>query len=205
MLQAGTWLGANVSAVQMMNHILEDSAVHPNDALANVPLIPDPTIRANTYVEIARANLRKSAAVARTALAGAMQTSPDVPLLLRLTVVRDVALLYFDLGDRESAQQTIEKGLDVSSAMYKVDADSDDPNVAPKPNWPSAFDFRCMLRLAAKISPEWGLGLLKDISDDDLRLLALVAEAKALLGSDTDSHLVLALHKGKGDALELKE
>ena len=195
----------NVNAVQMMNHILEDSAVHPNDALANVPLIPDPTIRANTYVEIARANLRKSAAVARTALAGAMQTAPDVPLLLRLTVVRNVALLYFDLGDRESAQQTIEKGLDVSSAMYKVDADSDDPNVAPKPNWPSTFDFRCMLRLAAKISPEWGLGLLKDIPDDDLRLLALVAEAKTLLGSDTDSQLVLALHKGKGEGLELKE
>ena len=31
----------NVSAFQMMSKILEDSALHPNDALANIPLIPD--------------------------------------------------------------------------------------------------------------------------------------------------------------------
>ncbi len=171
----------SMGEAQRSEQIVDDSASHPNDALA-AAITLSPGLRVQTYVGIARQNVKKDTSVAKSALGKALDSLADVPPQQQMMSIGDIVSLYQQLGETDSAKKAIEKGMDIAAKLYKTDTNADDPNTAPKAYWPSTNAWRTMLDRAAAISPEWAVSLLKDIPDDDIRNYDQIAIAEGMLG-----------------------
>ena len=171
----------SMGEAQRSEQIVDDSASHPNDALA-AAITLSPGLRVQTYVGIARQNVKKDTSIAKSALGKALDSFTDVPPPQQMMSIGDIASLYQQLGETDSAKKAIEKGMDIAAKLYKTDTNADDPNTAPKAYWPSTNAWRTMLDRAAAISPEWAVSLLKDIPDDDIRNYDQIAIAEGMLG-----------------------
>jgi hypothetical protein len=180
---------------QLRQRIAAEAVEHPEQALANVPLLSQAISRAETYLLIAQAHWKNRTSVARNALTQLSQTISDVPVDQQWNLCRKSAKLYLQLGDEPSARKLIEKGMTIASALYKVDTDADSPNTAPEIHWPSANAWRSMLGLAATISPAWATDLLKEIDDEDMRALAFLSLAQTRLGVPAGGIQVSVFHK----------
>jgi len=171
----------SMGEAQRSQQIVDDSAKHPNDALA-AAITLSPGLRVQTYVGIARQNVKKDTSVAKSALGKAIDSLADTPSGAQMMSIGDIVSLYQQLGETDSAKKAIEKGMDIAAKLYKTDTNADDPNTAPKAYWPSTNAWRTMLDRAAAISPEWAVSLLKDIPDDDIRNYDQIAIAEGMLG-----------------------
>ncbi|HUO59210.1 MAG TPA: hypothetical protein VMU24_00990 [Candidatus Acidoferrales bacterium] len=185
----------NIAEQQLQQRISADAAEHPQQALANVPLLSQPASRAQTYLQIAQLHWKNNASVSRSALTQLLQIIADVPADHQWNLCRKAAKLYMQMGDEPSARRLVEKGMTLASALYKVDTDADSPNTAPEISWPSANAWRSMLGLAATISPTWANDLLKEIDDEDMRALAFLSLAQTRLGVSSSSIEVSVFHK----------
>jgi hypothetical protein len=96
--------------------------------------------------------------------------------------VRAAATLYLEMGEAAEARKAIEKGMESAAKLYKQDTDADDPNKALKAYWPSANAYVGLLRLAGEIAPDWAQEQLKEVPDEEIRALAQISMAAALLG-----------------------
>lgn len=103
--------------------------------------------------------------------------------------------MYLEVGELAEARDVIGKGLDIAATLYKSDTDADDPNKALKANWPSVAAYIGLLRVAAEIEPNWALQQLRELPDEELRTLALIAMARGLLGKPMGSVIVMNAKK----------
>ncbi len=201
----GVGLDAEVLDQQRQAQVVKDSTEHPDNALANAPLISDPAARAGAYLGIAQENWKKHPSVARTALGKVMDMLGDIPLEQQMLVLRKTAQLYLRLEDQPSARKVLDKGMDLGSKLLKSDSNAEDPNTAPKMNWPSANAWRAMLELAVDVSPALALELLKQIDDDDLRTLAMIAIARTMLGGNSNRFEVMTFRKKSASIMDFEE
>jgi len=201
----GAGLGAGVFDQQRQAQIVKDSAEHGENALANVPSISDPAARAGAYLGIAQENWRKHPSIARTALSKVMDLLDDIPLDQQIMVVRQTAQLYLRLEDQVSAKKVFDKGMDLGARLFKVDTNADDPNTAPKMNWPSTAAWRSMLELAVRVSPALAMELLREIEDDDLRTISMISVARAMLGANSGRFEVMTFTKGSARMMQYEE
>lgn len=193
---------ASPALMQVVAKILQDAAKHPDEALANAGSIPDPRMRVQAFMGIARASAKEHASVAREALEKVVEGMADLPLTQQTMMVGDVAGLYLQMGDTDSAKKVIENGMTLAEKAYKEDTNADDPNKALEAYWPSAAAYRSLLRLAAKISPTWSLDLLKNISDPNMKGIGQIALAQAWLDVSPGATTIITQSKYKN--MEMK-
>jgi len=174
--------GMDRMEMERMQKIVADAATHPQDALANVAMLTSPEMKVGALEGIARANSKKNPSVARSALKQLLETMPQLDLQQQVLPARAAATLYLEMGEPGEARKTIEKGMESAAKLYKQDTDADDPNKALKAYWPSASAYVGLLRAAAEMAPEWAQEQLKEVPDDDIRAVAQIAMAAALLG-----------------------
>jgi tetratricopeptide (TPR) repeat protein len=181
--------------MQQVMKIVQDSAKHPEDALANAAMIPDNNSRVQAYTGIAQVNAKSNPGVTKQALAKVTDGLGDLEIMRQVSTVYFAAKMYLDLGDSAAAKKLIEKGIGIAEKAYKQDTNADDPNKALKAYWPSAEAYRDMLRLAAKISAPWAMELLKDISDPEMKGMGQIALAQSWL--DLPAGLITIMNSNK--------
>jgi hypothetical protein len=187
--------GTSPMVMQQVMKIVQDSAKHPEDALANAAVISDNSSRVQAYMGIAQVNAKSNPSVTRQALGKVTDGLGDLDLMQQVSMVNSVAKMYLDLEDTATAKKLIEKGIGIAEKAYKQDTNADDPNKALKAYWPSAEAYRGMLRLAAKISAPWAMELLKDISDPEMKGMGQIALAQSWLDLPAGQHTIMSNNK----------
>lgn len=76
----------------------------------------------------------------------------------------------------------MEKALEDIHSLYKADIDEQAPNEALRENWPSTQHFRRVVSMATRLYGVAAEPMLGKILDHELRLLAQIEMAQALLG-----------------------
>jgi tetratricopeptide (TPR) repeat protein len=181
--------------MQQMSKIVSDAAEHPQDALANVPSIARPELRARAFDAIARNTWKKNSGVAHQALEKLLDLVPQLDLNQQLFNLASVADTYLAMGDDEAAKKTVEKGLKVADKAYEQDSNADDPNKALKAYWPSTAAYRSFLRVAARISPAWATKVANEISDPEMKVVLQIALAEAWLDIPAGSTTIMTSTK----------
>jgi hypothetical protein len=165
-----------------------------DDAMASASGISDAGLRAWSYEAIAEAAQPKKNGIARDATEKMLDASVDLPPEERVRYYRAAAETYIKLGETDSAQVTVEKGLAAAKTLYKRDSDPDNPNKAMKAFWPATNAYCGLIRLAGQISPSWSLALLKEISDPDMKAAAESALAGQLLGVAAGANIAMTIN-----------
>jgi hypothetical protein len=96
-------------------------------------------------------------------------------------------------GDRPLSLKLLERGLDDTKALYKAEADPDDPNVAPRTVWASAAAYRAIFRQAAKLLGLEAAALLERCTDPEIQILGRIEMAAAWLDAPAAPTLTLTL------------
>ncbi len=195
---AGPQQGPSPLEMQKMAKLVEDAPEHPQDSIANAATLTSPNMKVQAYIGIARATWKKNSSAAKNALGKAAETAAQLTPDEQLMGLRDIASLYDQVGEKEDAKKTIEKGIDAAEKLLKTDTNADDPNQAPKAYWPSTGAYRSMLALAARISPTWAVSLLKEIPDEDIKALNQIAIANSLLQTRGGTLEVMQFTKNSG-------
>lgn len=84
--------------------------------------------------------------------------------------------------DNALARGYLLKGLEDAQRLYEKDADADEPNIAPRPLWPSAAVFRALFYRAAHLLGGEAEAFLERIPNAEIGTLARIEMAAAWLG-----------------------
>jgi hypothetical protein len=198
--------GPGMDRVQMerMQRIAAEAETHPQDALANVATLTSPEMKAQALEQIARVTWKKNPSVAKSALKQLVEMLPQMELQQQVMPARAAASLYLQMGEAGEARKAIEKGLESAAKLYKQDTDAEDPNQALKAYWPSAQAYVGLLRVAGEMSPDWALEQLKEVPDEELRALAQIAMASALLGEPQGPVTIMSEKKDQGTMMQMR-
>jgi hypothetical protein len=167
---------------QQMNAVMKEAANHPNDALANAAALK-PQWAIAVYLNIAHANVKKDTTVATTALAKAQDLLTQTSVSGQADTLTDIIRTYEALGDKQKAQNAIERGTKTLMAMYRQESDADDPNLAPEACWVSTEAWGKLIGLEYELNPAQSADLLQEVPDDEVRVFAQIALAKRMMGN----------------------
>lgn len=196
--------GMDRAEMERMQRIVADAEAHPQDALANVATLASPEMKVQALQAIARVARKKNPSVAKSALKQALETVPQLRPLEQVLPLRVVAALYLEMGEAGEARKAIEKGLEAAAKLYKQDTDADDPNKALKAYWPSAGAYVGLLRVAGEIAPDWALEQLKEVPDEEIRALAQIGMASALLGQPPGAVTIVSDKKDGMNMMQMR-
>ena len=94
--------------------IMKDASDHPNDALANAAGLARPWRLSHTWKLHARIQ-KRTARWQESHWAKALELLPKIPLREQMPVITEMTSLYEQLGDKESAEKTIELGTKIAA------------------------------------------------------------------------------------------
>jgi hypothetical protein len=114
----------------------------------------------------------------------------------------EAARYYIKMEDQESAQKLLAKCPPPANEAIKQDANADDPNKALKAYWPSTNSWRKLLQVANQVSPDLTRELMKEISDPEIKTLARVDLAKAIVGAP-NGQTIIAVQRGKQNSIRM--
>lgn len=97
---------------------------------------------------------------------------------------QDVADVYLELKDQDSALKTIAEGSVFAQQLYAKDTDLTAPNLALKAQWPSTNVWRQFVGLAARVSPDEATKVIDDVPDPEIHAFLRVALASSLMGQE---------------------
>lgn len=182
---------------QQARKIAAEADSHPDTALAQAGSVSSLPMRANLYLDIARAAAKKSPSTARSALDKLLDLTAQLEERnpTQVSLLRSAADLYLQMGESDSARKVIERGFAVAEKLLKGDSNADDPNKALKAFWPSAEAYRSFTRLAGQISPVWALTLLKEIEDPEMKVVVETALAQSWLDVSAGTTIVVSNRK----------
>lgn len=205
MAQGGPGAQPNPMEMQRMQKILADAEKNPADALASAVTLSDPRMKTQTLVSIARSNGKKNISVAHSALTKATESASQLDGDASMMSMRDIASVYFMLDEKDDAKKIIEKGITAAEKIYKIDINADNPNLAPKPYWPSTAGYRGMMMLAMKISPMFAQEQLKEISDPEIRTIVQIGLAQSLLNTPAGDTMVMSFTKESAKVMMMRD
>jgi hypothetical protein len=160
----------------------------PAKALSMATTVPSPDTRANLLANIARATADKDPVTAGAALSKCIALLDDIKQpMMRLNAWASVADAAHQLKDPQLAQKALERMLADGAELLRQDMNEDDPNIALRDSWPSTLAYRRSMIAAAKNLGVDAEPLLGQIKDPDIRVLAQVDLAGALLGRPRQS------------------
>ena len=187
----GQWMEqVNSKREQIENEAKKDPRQATADALglpAVSSLFPDgQSPRAETLLTISRMAAAGNPSASRTALEELHKTLADLSLVQQARLIITLAEVYLQLGDAESARETVKDGLKIAEKLYARDSDIADPNQVIKAEWPSADAWWRLVSLAAHISPAFASQIITEIPDPEIATLVKVEFGRTLLGSASD-------------------
>ena len=143
-------------------------------------------LRGEALLAIARVTMRSNPSAARDALEQMIESLKDVNAFRShrgLTSCWEEAIdISVQIGEIELAKRLLKSGLEQAEKLRARDADEDDPNIALKAAWPSAFAFSRLVLAASQISPQTALDAVTEVSDPELQLLCEIRLANKRLG-----------------------
>ena len=143
-------------------------------------------LRGEALLAIARVTMRSNPSAARDALEQMIESLKDVNAFRShrgLTSCWEEAIdISVQIGEIELAKRLLKSGLEQAEKLRARDADEDDPNIALKASWPSAFAFSRLVLAASQISPQTALDAVTEVSDPELQLLCEIRLANKRLG-----------------------
>jgi hypothetical protein len=194
---------------QRARRVVEQAEQDPKQALAAAMTLPESigpaSPRAQALLDIARVAVHKQESIAREAL---RELAPLIAALhdpQQAQFLTAAGRLYLRMKDDEGVQNLLKQGMRLARARLAQDADSDNPNLAPKSNWPSTGMYRQFLTLAADVSPRLALELLAEIDDEEVQLTQRVALAAAWLGASPGTVVTMDRRKGGGSSVWLSD
>jgi len=156
---------------------------NPGTALWVTGSIEIPAIRAQTLGIMASAASKKDPETARSVLGQCISMLKDVKDPGdRVDTWTQVAQAAWNIKDEKQAWEAIDRGIEDATALYKLDADEDSPNLALREYWPSTQAYRRIVSCATRLFGVDAEPLLLKIRDPDLALLAQIEMASTLLG-----------------------
>lgn len=197
---AGSGLSINSSGrfVQMQRAMAIQSlaAAKPQEALAQAGAL-EPEGRAMALEGIARVTAQRDAGIARKALAQLSDTVKSLDAEAQTRLLENAAQIYLRLKDAAAARRAIERGAEAAAKLYEKDSDKDAANQALKAYWPSAGAWKRLILTAARISEDFAVSLINDISDPEIKATQRLALAAELLGAPPDGTVTIVSQKGK--------
>ena len=156
----------------------------PREALKLAEKIKDADMRLSALVTVGNAAAEKQdAALSATVLAAcaAAMEKADEPIGIGMALIQmgDIAARA---KQPDLVRQIAEKGFAAAELALKSDLKKDNPNTAPRDVWPSVQMARMLMLLTGRELGTDAALLLDRWKDPDLRLVAQIALARALLG-----------------------
>jgi len=193
-------LQANNAKVQEVGHMAEDN---PRQAIAAAATLPESVgsywhadhPRAQACLAIARAAVKKNPSAARDALEEMAASLKHAPYpyhtmedwLEGMTIARE-------MGEVDLALKLFRSGMEQADKLRSEDGDTDDPNLALKPWWPSVSAYWRLVQAASQFSPGTALEQVREIKDPEILLLLEVRLANNGLGARAEQSITL-VHK----------
>jgi hypothetical protein len=182
---------------------------NPRQAIAAVASLPESVgppewpfefPRAEAYLGIARALMKKNPSAASDALAQMAESLNHVAhpyqtmgqWLEAITIAKD-------MDEVDLALRLFRSGMEQADRLRNEDADPDDPNLAIKAFWPSVCVYSGLVLAAAQISPQTALEHVREIKDPEILLLLEVKLASKKLGVRTFRSSTMVHKKSHGD------
>src|SRR4029077_9963911 len=191
---------ANKARVQEVGHMAEDN---PRQAIAAAATLPESVgsfwradlPRAQAYLAIARAAVKKNPSVARDALEEMAASLKHAPYpyhtmenwLEGMTITRE-------MGEVDLALKLFRSGMEQADKLRSEDGDTDDPNLALKAWWPSVSAYWRLAQAASHLSPSTALEQVREIKDPEILLLLEVRLANNGLGARAEQSITM-VHK----------
>jgi hypothetical protein len=151
--------------------------------------------RAEAYLGIARALMKKNPSVAGDALAQMAESLNHIAhpyqamgqWLEGITIAREI-------DELDLALNLFRLGMEQADRLRSEDANPDDPNIAIKAFWPSVCAYSGLILAVSQISPQTALERVREIKDPEILLLLEIKLASKKLGT-RDFHSSTMVHK----------
>lgn len=168
-----------VTETQRFQEVMTYYVKDPPRALQAARAIPTAVLKVRAIVTIAM-NQKEDGGL--RILEDCVKALDEVrPVGLRATGWASLANAADRFHDRPLALKLLERGINDARELYKTDADSDAPNIAPRSFWPSAAAFRALFYRAAKLLGADAETLLERCPDADVQALGRIEIAAAWL------------------------
>lgn len=155
----------------------------PREALRMAEKIKDPNQRLKALVDVGNVAAEKDAEVAAsvlTAVTVAMEKA-DEPLAVAFSLLQLMGVVEH-VKQPPLVAQLADKLFGVTERLQKYDRDQDKPNTAARDLWPSTQCARMAMIMAGTSLGVEAIPLLEKWRDPELRLVAQIALARAMLG-----------------------
>lgn len=156
------------------------------------------TSRTRVLDKIATESVRKKDYVtAHTAIQALVSAIQDLPPLIQAHYMARIAALYAEMGDPQTAQQYVSKGMKAADGAYQKDAFADPPNDASKALWPSTAAWKGLLIVSARIDAGHAVRESASLPDPEIEAVANVAIASVLLDQEPGMEPLSISHNGQ--------
>jgi hypothetical protein len=178
---------------------------NPRQAIAAAATVPESVEiysglesfpRAQAFVAIARAAMKKNPSAARDALEemAASLTHATYPYRAMENWSEGMAIAK-QIGDVDLAVKLFQSGTEQVDKLRSEDIDFDDPNLALKAWWPSVNAYWQLVRTASEFSPDTALAQVREIRDQEILVLLEVKLANKGLGARAELSITMVSKK----------
>jgi hypothetical protein len=152
--------------------------------------------RAQAYVAIARAAMKKNPSAARDALEemAASLKHATYPHRAMENWSEGMAIAK-EIGDVDLEVKLFQSGMEQVDKLRSEDTDSDDPNLALKAWWPSVNAYWQLVRTASEFSPDTALAQVREIRDQEILVFLEVKLANKGLGARAEQSITMVSKK----------
>jgi hypothetical protein len=160
------------------------AANDPESAIESAAAMPDGLAREETLFSLAAA-LSGRPSLAKLALERLLaREDGHVAPARQVRIFGEAARIATEIKQITLAGKLLTEAFVAADALYKQDANPDDPNLALKLYWPSSLAWRDLIELEFKISPDEAFAKIKDLRDPEVQALEEVFLAGILLKVD---------------------
>lgn len=172
----------------------------PDKALKDALILSDnlrgmQSVKSDLILRIATATQKHHPSKSVNALTELDKVIKDYPPLAQSRYLVEMGDLYLRVREKDHAADAIARGLKQLALLYKIDTNSDDPNLALKSSWPSTVVSRALVSLATRVSTKLSEDTIKQSPDPDFEVFDRIETASALLQAPSYPALMHELHK----------
>jgi hypothetical protein len=179
-------------SLEISGHAADD----PRLAIQKAAQLPDTGVengrsaRADTLARIAIGLVRRHPDFAEDAVKQMLTASENYPPLAQSFYLLTAANIDFLMNNKAEASRMVEKASSIASHLYQRDIKNNDANHAFKFDWPSTAVWRACVVLQNKIDSVLAIGLLKHVSDPEIRASVQITLANIRLGGPLPANTV---------------
>jgi hypothetical protein len=179
-------------SLEISGHAADD----PRLAIQKAAQLPDTGVengrspRADALSRIAIGLVRQHPDLAEDAVKQMLTAAGNYPPLAQSFYLLTAANIDFLMNNKAEAIRMVEKAASLASLLYQRDSKNNDTNHAFKFDWPSTAVWRACVVLQNKIDSALAIGLLKQVSDPEIRASVQITLANIRLGGPLPANTV---------------